>query len=95
MTFLIGPSVMQGGKISVSIGGLSVTTSSLNIDTGLSKVLGARPGVKAATLPLTGAAFTTVDYDGTDGLIDIYCWSAINTPALLPATISWVAWGIA
>ena len=93
MTLILGPTTMPGGRIAISVGRTAVTTSALNVDTGLTTVLGVKPSIKSSTAPLTGVAFVTCEHDN-DGLIDIYCWTAINTPALLPATISWVALGV-
>ena len=86
-----------------SVGG-TVTLDGTNptpVVTGLSVVKSACASLKSATTPGDDPSWLSVDYNGTDGTLNIYAWK--NTggtdPTLVAstnntATVDWVAFGV-
>lgn len=87
-TFSLGTRVSYG--TSTVSGGASTGT---DIDTGLNTIVNAQATVKDTDQAAGNGGYCTVDYDGTDGYLDIYVWDDAGAAAGSDTVVDWIAIG--
>jgi hypothetical protein len=84
--YLIG---WMGGYYRLAVGIEAATGHVADLDTGLNTVIAAWAVPKSDNpATATEAGYVTVDFDGDDGLVDIYCWQDdVATEAATETTV--------
>ena len=81
-----------GGLYRLVVGSDDVTGSIASLDTGLSTLVGVFTGIHHANQDATDAAYCTITH-GSDGLVDVLCWTDAGVAAGAENTVYILAIG--
>lgn len=81
------------GQYRVSLETVAVTGTTTDHDTGLNTIIQAFTTVKATAQGTSAMAYVTVNFGGTDGLIDLYAWDDTGVAAAVAGNVMVLAVG--